>query len=140
MDMSSFPKMLQFKRKLLPHPQLLRWSNWFSQWSFQVKHINGKDNLITDYLPRKLQVFNTTIIPPPLCVYPIIDPSSSSCPSSAVPNDIFNMIENLPLEIKDQIKTLTLKAKAKKIIRILHDYLRKHQCHFLAIFLDIDQP
>ena len=30
MDMSSFPKMLQFKRKMLPHPQLLRWSNWFS--------------------------------------------------------------------------------------------------------------
>ena len=31
MDMSSFPKMLQFKRKMLPHPQLLRWANWFSQ-------------------------------------------------------------------------------------------------------------
>ena len=53
MDMSSFPKMLQFKRKMLPHPQLLRWSNWFSQWSFQVKHIKGKNNLITDYLSRK---------------------------------------------------------------------------------------
>ena len=53
MDMSSFPKMLQFKRKMLPHPQLLRWSNWFSQWSFQVRHIEGKDNLITNYLSRK---------------------------------------------------------------------------------------
>ena len=30
MEMSSFPKMLQFKRKMLPRPQLLRWSNWFS--------------------------------------------------------------------------------------------------------------
>ncbi|GJY06920.1 putative reverse transcriptase domain, viral movement protein [Tanacetum coccineum] len=30
MDMSSFPRMLQFKRKMLPHAQLLRWSNWFS--------------------------------------------------------------------------------------------------------------
>ena len=48
--MSSFSKMLQFKRKMLPHPQLLRWSNWFSQWSFQVGHIKGKDNLITDNL------------------------------------------------------------------------------------------
>ncbi|GJS01535.1 hypothetical protein Tco_0318043 [Tanacetum coccineum] len=27
MDMSSFPRMLQFKRKMLPHAQLLRWSN-----------------------------------------------------------------------------------------------------------------
>ena len=35
---------------------------------------------------------------------------------------------------------MTLKAKAKRIIRILHDYLRKHQCHFLAIFPDIDLP
>ena len=53
MDMSSFPKMLQFKRKMLPHPQLLRWSNWFSQWLFLVRHIKGKDNLITNYLSRK---------------------------------------------------------------------------------------
>ena len=50
------------------------------------------------------------------------------------------MIENLPSEIKDQIKTLTLEARAKRIIKTLHDYLKKHQSHFLAIFLDIDQP
>ena len=135
--MSSFPKMLQFKRKMLPHPQLLRWSNWFSQWSFQVKHIKGKDNLITDYLSRKPPALNTTIIPPPLCVYPIIDPSSSSGPSSADTNDILNIIENLPSEIKDQIKTLTLEARTKRIIKTLHDYLKKHQCHFLAIFPEI---
>ena len=140
MDMSSFPKMLQFKRKMLPHPQLLRWSNWFSQWSFQVKHIKGKDNLITDYLSRKPLVLNTTIIPPTLCVYPIIDPSSSSGPSSANLDDILNMIENLPLEINDQIKTLTLEARSKRIIKMLHDYLKKHQCHFLSIFPNIDQP
>ncbi|GKF80438.1 putative reverse transcriptase domain, viral movement protein, partial [Tanacetum coccineum] len=30
MDMSSFSRMLQFKRKMLPYAQLLRWSNWFS--------------------------------------------------------------------------------------------------------------
>ncbi|XP_030969884.1 uncharacterized protein LOC115990169 [Quercus lobata] len=132
-DMSFFPKMLQFKRKMLPHPQLLRWSNWFSQWSFQVKHIKGRDNLITDYLSRKPPVLNTTILPSPLCVYPVTDPSSSSNPSPAIPSDILNMIENLPLEIKDQIKTLTLQARAKRIIRILHNYLRNHQplpCYF----------
>ena len=138
MDMSSFSKLLQFKRKMLLHPQLLRWSNWFSQWSFQVKHIKGKDNLITDYLSKKPPVLNTTIISPPLCVYPITDPSSSSGSSSANPDDILNMIENLPLEIKDQIKTLTLVARAKRIIKTLHDYLKKHQCHFLAIFPNID--
>ena len=140
MDMFSFPKMLQFKRKMLPHPQLLRWANWFSLWSFQVKHIKGKDNLITDYFSRKPPGLNTTIISPPLCVYPITNPFSSSGPSPAVPNDILNMIENLFLEIKDQIKTMTLKARAKRIIKTLHDYLKKHQNHFLAIFLDIDQP
>ena len=139
MDMSSFPKMLQFKRTMLLHPQLLRWSNWFSQWSFQVKHIKGKDNLITNYLSRKPPVLNTTIIPLPLCVCPIIDPSSSLGSSFANPDDIFNMIENLPSEIKDQIKTLTLEARSKRIIKILHDYLKRHQCHFLAIFPDIDQ-
>ena len=101
MDMSSFPKMLQFKRKTLPHPQLLKWSNWFSQWSFQVKHINGKDNLITNYLSKKPLAINTTIVPPPLCVYPITDPSSSLSSSSATPDDILNMIKNLPPEIKD---------------------------------------
>ena len=101
MDMSSFPKMLKFKRKMLPHPQLLRWANWFSQWSFQGKHIKGKDNLITNYFSRKPPVLNTTIIHPPLCVYLIIDLSLSSGPSSTVPNDILNMRENLPLEIKD---------------------------------------
>ena len=97
-------------------------------------------NLITDYLSRKPPVLNTTIIPPPLCVYPITDPSSSSGSSSTDPNDILNMIENLSPEIKDQVKTLTLEARSKRIIKTLHDYLKRHQCHFLAIFPDIDQP
>ncbi|GKE13452.1 putative reverse transcriptase domain, viral movement protein [Tanacetum coccineum] len=52
MDMSSFPHMLQFKRKMLPHAQLLRWSNWFSQWKFIVKHIKGTENILADFLSR----------------------------------------------------------------------------------------
>ena len=132
--------MLQFKRKMLPHPQLLKWSNWFSQRSFQVKHIKGKDNLIIDYLSRKPSVFNTTMIPPPLCVYPITNPSLSSNPPSAYPDDILKMIENLLLEIKDQIKTLTLEVRSKRIIRVLHNYLKDHHKLFLAIFSDINQP
>ena len=138
--MSSFPKMLQFKRKMLPHPQLLRWANWFPQWSFQVKHIKGKDDFITDYLSKKHPVLNTVIIPPPLCVYPITDPSSSSGSSSINPDDILKMIENFPPKIKDQIKTLTLEARSKRIINILHNYIKDHHKLFLAIFPDIDQP
>ena len=50
------------------------------------------------------------------------------------------MIENLPPEIKEQIKNLTLEARSKRIIRILHNYLQDHHRLFLAIFPDIDQP
>ena len=142
MDMSSFPKMLQLKRKILLHPQLLRWSNWFSQWSFQVKHIKGKDNLITDYRSRKPLDLSTIIIPPPLCVYPITDPSSSIGSSLANPDDILNMIENLPSKIKDQIKTLTLEARAKRIIKTLQNYkspIYRPQS-FLLIFFTVSCP
>ncbi|KAJ9544615.1 LOW QUALITY PROTEIN: hypothetical protein OSB04_024322 [Centaurea solstitialis] len=52
MDMSSFPKMLQFKRKMLPQAQLLRWSNWFSQWKFIVKHIKATQNILANFLSR----------------------------------------------------------------------------------------
>ncbi|GKA27100.1 putative reverse transcriptase domain, viral movement protein [Tanacetum coccineum] len=52
MDMSSFPCMLQFKRKMLPHAQLLWWSNWFSRWKFTVKHIKGTENVLADFLSR----------------------------------------------------------------------------------------
>ncbi|CDP19016.1 unnamed protein product [Coffea canephora] len=53
MDMGSFPKMLHFKQKSVPHPQLLRWSAWFSQYSFDVKHIKGKKNIVADFFSRK---------------------------------------------------------------------------------------
>ncbi|GJZ87937.1 putative zinc finger, CCHC-type containing protein [Tanacetum coccineum] len=49
-DMSSFLRMLQFKRKILPHAQLLRRSNWFLQWKFIVKHIKGTKNILADFL------------------------------------------------------------------------------------------
>ncbi|KAM7490949.1 hypothetical protein LguiA_033870 [Lonicera macranthoides] len=50
--MKSFPVMLQFKNKQIPNPQLLRWYEWFSQWSFTTKHIPGKQNVIADYYSR----------------------------------------------------------------------------------------
>ena len=50
------------------------------------------------------------------------------------------MIESIPLDIKDNIRTLTLEARSKRIIRILHDYHKQHYNHFLAIYPDPDQP
>ena len=44
--------MLKFKRKMLPQPQLLRWLNWFSQWSFDDKHIKGKYNILADFFSK----------------------------------------------------------------------------------------
>jgi hypothetical protein len=52
MDYSSFPKMLQFRRKILPHPQLLRLAEWFSKYAFTVEHIKRTKNLIPDMLTR----------------------------------------------------------------------------------------
>ncbi|PKI37954.1 hypothetical protein CRG98_041667 [Punica granatum] len=53
MDMSSFPKMLQFKHKQLPRPKLLRWAEWFSKFDFEVKRIIGKHNTLADFLSMK---------------------------------------------------------------------------------------
>jgi hypothetical protein len=52
MNYSSFPKMLQFRRKILPHPQLLRLAEWFSKYTFTVEHIKRTKNLIPDMLTR----------------------------------------------------------------------------------------
>nr|KYP35005.1 polyprotein [Cajanus cajan] len=52
MDNSSFPKILDFKNKLPPEPQILRLKDWFSMYDFTVKYIKGKNNLITDFLSR----------------------------------------------------------------------------------------
>ena len=63
MDMGSFPKMLHFKQKTIPHPQLLRWAAWFSQYSFDVKHIKGKTNIVADFFSRK-EPLPQQVLPP----------------------------------------------------------------------------
>ncbi|OMO73225.1 hypothetical protein COLO4_27205 [Corchorus olitorius] len=45
-------QMLDVKKKTVPNPQLLRWSQWFTRYSFTTRHIKGKHNLIPDMLSR----------------------------------------------------------------------------------------
>ncbi|XP_019264775.1 PREDICTED: uncharacterized protein LOC109242371 [Nicotiana attenuata] len=52
MDMKAFPKMIQINAKIIPNPQILRWAQWFSPYKFQVKHLKGKDNILTDFQSR----------------------------------------------------------------------------------------
>ena len=52
MDNSSFPKILNFKNKLLPDKQLLNLKAWFAKYDFTVQDIKGDKNLIPDFLTR----------------------------------------------------------------------------------------
>ena len=50
MDNSSFPRIFDFKNKLLPGKLLLSLKKWFSKYDFTVQHIKSKQNLIPDFL------------------------------------------------------------------------------------------
>ena len=52
MDKSSFPKILDFKNKLLPDKQLFSLKTWFAKYHFTVQHIKGDKNMISDFLTR----------------------------------------------------------------------------------------
>ncbi|KAH1096815.1 hypothetical protein J1N35_013736 [Gossypium stocksii] len=58
---------------------LLRWVEWFSKFSFDVKHIKGKENILADllYRPKEeiLTYKRTYFWPRPMMMY---KPSSSS--------------------------------------------------------------
>ncbi|KAH9671228.1 hypothetical protein KPL70_017281 [Citrus sinensis] len=41
LDNSSFPKIIEFKNKVLPNKHLLRLKTWFSKYDFTVQHIKG---------------------------------------------------------------------------------------------------
>ena len=57
MDNSSFPKILEFRNKMIPEPQLLRLKDWFSKYQFTVQHIPGKSNILADFLSRPKKTF-----------------------------------------------------------------------------------
>ncbi|KAK1356547.1 hypothetical protein POM88_049803 [Heracleum sosnowskyi] len=104
MDMSAFPKMLQFKQKMLPQAQLLRWANWFSQWKFEVRHIKGKDNFLPDFLSRT----QWTIAP----VFPLIYSIQK---------------EDLPLHIKDKVLYSVLhKRSIEQLLAFQKIYIRRY--------------
>nr|AHC13200.1 polyprotein [Citrus endogenous pararetrovirus] len=52
MDNSSFPRIFDFKNKLLLDKQLLNLKTWFAKYDFTVQHIKGNQNLIPDFLTR----------------------------------------------------------------------------------------
>ena len=52
MDNSSFPKIFDFKNKLLPDKQLLNLKTWFAKYDYTVQHTKGDKNLIPDFLTR----------------------------------------------------------------------------------------
>ena len=52
LDNSSFPKIHEFKNKVLSNKHLLLLKTWFSKYDFTVQHIKGDQNLIPDLLSR----------------------------------------------------------------------------------------
>ncbi|KAK3177358.1 hypothetical protein Dsin_032937 [Dipteronia sinensis] len=52
MDNSSFPKVLEFRNKIPPNPQLLRLKDWFASYDFTVRHVKDDYNIIADMLSR----------------------------------------------------------------------------------------
>jgi len=112
MDCSSFPKMLQFKLKMLPHPQLLRLVEWFSKYTFTVEHIKGIKNLIPDMLTRPPKT-QTLLLPLILMAF------SSNLP----PPDQNFPTDDLPPLAQEMVLNHTLNLQAKDKLFSLQDYL-----------------
>ncbi|KAK9011416.1 hypothetical protein V6N11_044267 [Hibiscus sabdariffa] len=114
MDMSSFPQMLKFKQNIIPNPQLLRWAEWFSKYSFDCKHIKGKTNILADLLSRPNQNQIQKIM--------MYRPSSSKPPKKPKmnPETAFNIPPNLSPEFPPEVYKLVLEnqfhSKAREMI------------------------
>ncbi|KAL4591171.1 hypothetical protein LXL04_004121 [Taraxacum kok-saghyz] len=113
MDMASFPRMLQFKRKMLPEAQLLRWANWPRDYKSMVTPSPSSK-------PIKM-------------VLDIEGDSSSSSTEPPLSRTTFPTIEeqiaNLPNNIKEAIADITLPKQASLSYKL-----------FLTILLQKDGP
>lgn len=49
-DFIASKDMLRFKKNKAVNAQLLRLAAWFSQYTFEIRHFKGKDNVIPDML------------------------------------------------------------------------------------------
>ncbi|KAK8579604.1 hypothetical protein V6N12_069919 [Hibiscus sabdariffa] len=101
-DMSS--QIIKFKQKIIPNPQLLRWTEWFSKYSFDYKHIKGKTNVLADLLTRPKQNQTQTIM--------MYRHSSSKPPKRPKenPETAFNILPNLNPEFPPEVYRLVLKT------------------------------
>lgn len=54
LDNTLFSAIMELKNKGVPEKQLLRLKDWFSKYLYTVQHIKGKENVVPDYLSRKL--------------------------------------------------------------------------------------
>lgn len=72
MDNSAFPKVLEYKNKMIPQPQILRLKDWFSQYQVTVKHIPGKENILADFLTREGAPTPQVCLFTPTSTYPLL--------------------------------------------------------------------
>lgn len=110
--------MIQFKQKVLPQTQLLRWVSWFSQWKFDLKHIKGKDNFLPDFLSRTQHQISAVI--------PIIYTLS---PENPTEDTLREKIATLPEEIKEKLISNILIYKG---LETLHSFLKLYVHRFWA--------
>ena len=85
MDNSSFPKVLEFRNKIPPNPQLLRLKDWFSRYDFTVMHVKGNHNIIVDMLSRPPPIYLITTTGRIPLIYMATSASSSSSSASNLP-------------------------------------------------------
>lgn len=140
--MSSFRAMIQFKQKMIPNSHLLRWSEWFFQWSFDVKHIKGKDNAAIDFFSRPpqpsyivSQISQVSCAPvqiyqPPL-VLPYIFPITQITPEMDPDIPIVDAVNLLPEEIQEQISANTLQSRDQEQMQ---KFLEATLCKYGTVF------
>ena len=119
--------MLKFKQRALPSAQLLRWANWFSQWSFDAVHIPGKKNVLADFLSRQKTPIHTLRPPFAIPMIAAFEPGESSGTKPPpeddyIPVDLLpQLLASLPSSLQQQILEMTLLSRR---VDFLHSLLK----------------